>query len=220
MSNSSYLPSKEADLVDWADNFVTVLTAHATAWQVPADEVTALTAALNAFKPLHEQAAGPDSTAVIVEQKNEAKAALVTLIRNMVNYRLANPAVVNNAARVELGLHVKDTNPTPVGPPTTAPEIELTFPGIRRIDVHFKDESSSSKARPAGTNGAVVFWEFSETPITDLNALSHSALATKTPYRFEFGEADRGKRIYVALRWQSSRGDRGPASSIESAAVP
>jgi hypothetical protein len=219
MPNSSYLPSKEAELVDWMDNFTTVLTLHTTEWQVPAAEVTALTAALTAFKPLHEAAAGPDSTAVIVEQKNEAKAALVTLIRNMVNYRLANPAVVGNAARVELGLHVRDTNPTPAGVPQSAPEIELAFPGIRRIDVHFRDEGAENRARPVGTNGAVVYWEFSETPITDLEALSHSDLATRTPYHFEFGETDRGKRVYIAMRWQSSHG-KGPWSAIESAAVP
>jgi hypothetical protein len=108
---SSYLPAKEADLVDWSDNFVTVLTANAAAWEVPAAEVTALTGALNTFKPLHEQATGPDSTAVIVEQKNEAKAALVTLIRNMVNYRLANPAVVGSKRprRFELGVLLRKT---------------------------------------------------------------------------------------------------------------
>jgi len=215
----TYLPSKEADLIDWLDNFSTVLTAKATALQVPAEEVTALTAAITAFKPLHEQAAGPDRTAVIVEQKNTAKAAVITLVRNMVNYRLANPAIVNTATRVELGLHVKDTNPTPVGIPTTAPELELTFPGIRRIDVHYKDEGAENKARPDGTNGAVIYWVFSETPITDLAMLINSDLATKTPYHFEFREEDRGKRVYIAMRWQSSHG-KGPWSAIVSAAVP
>jgi len=216
---TTYLPTREDALVDWLDNFVAVLSAHAAEWQVPQSEVTELSEAHAAFKPLHAQAFGPDRTPFIVAQKNAAKEAVITLVKNAVNYRLANPAVVSNPWRVKLGLNVRDTEPTKGEKPTTAIQLELAFPGIRRISVMYQDEGSETKARPEGVTGAVIFWVISDEPVTDLSQLIHSDFSPTTPYEFEFAEEDRGKRVYIAMRWQNSHG-KGPWSPIVNGAIP
>jgi len=137
-----------------------------------------------------------------------------------VNYRLANPAVVDNPSRLELGLKVHDTEPTPAEKPETAPELELKFPGIRRVDVEIHDEGKENRKRPKGVNGAVVYYAVGDKPATSLEELTHSTLCTKPPHRFEFTDAQRGKWLTVAARWQSSRGELGPGSEIVSCAIP
>ena len=59
-----------------------------------------------------------------------------------------------------------------------------------------------------------------DAPPADQDALTRTALATRTPHVLEFTEEERGKTVYVAICWQNEKGQRGPWSEIESAIVP
>jgi hypothetical protein len=50
--------------------------------------------------------------------------------------------------------------------------------------------------------------------------LTNSVLATRTPHILEFTELDRGKTVYIAMRWQNKKGHKGPPSEIQSAIIP
>lgn len=214
-----YIPHKDSELVAWSANFSEQLAVHSPAWQVPSDEVADLQTANSAFAALHAQADSPAKNSVIVARKNAARKTLVKKIRDLVNFRLKNP-IITDDQRVELGLHVRDTTPTTIPAPKTRPELDLDVLDFRRIKVVFRDQGSSSKAKPYGVNGAVIVYAVLDTPPADQSALTRSTLATRTPHTLEFTEEERGKTVYVAICWQNEKGEKGPWSEIESAIVP
>jgi hypothetical protein len=108
-------------LADWAENFAGRIAGKAGLWDIPAEEANALQTAFTDFKSLHEMAASPQKTPIIVARKNAAKVDLLKKIRAMVGYRLQNP-IITAVDRTELGLHIRDTNPTTIPPPVSRPE--------------------------------------------------------------------------------------------------
>jgi hypothetical protein len=219
MHTHGYIPAADSALVDWAANFVTKLTAHAQDWNVTEAELTALNEAKTLFANLHQLVDSPAKSKILVDQKNEARKQLVTLIRDLVGFKLKNPIITNNQ-RLELGLPVHDNTRTPVPTPTTHVVFTLKVQSIREVRIDFKDEHSDSKAKPYGYDGAVVFHEVMEQKPNDPNTLTHSVLATKTPFTLEFNEEQRGKKVFVAIKWQNEKGQMGPWSEVQSIIVP
>jgi hypothetical protein len=43
---------------------------------------------------------------------------------------------------------------------------------------------------------------------------------TRTPYTFPFEYDQRGQTVYFALRWENTRGEKGPWSEIHSTIIP
>jgi hypothetical protein len=216
---ADYIPRKDTELVSWGANFGTQVTNNAPAWGIPIDEVTDLQTAITSFTALQAQADSPSKTAIIVAEKDAARETLVKKIRAMVNFRLKNP-IITDAERIAMGLHVRDTKPTTVQVPKTRPELDIDVVDFRRLKVLFHDMGSKSKAKPYGTNGAVIVFAVLDTPPADVNVLTRSVLATRTPHILEFTEEERGKTVYIAICWQNEKGERGPWSEIESAIIP
>ena len=214
-----YIPKKDSELVAWSDNFYAGIASAAPRWEIPAEEVNDLYAAKNAFAALHAQADSPQKNSIIVAKKNAARKVLVTKIRDLAGFRLKNPNVTD-ADRVALGLHVRDTTPSNIPAPKTRPELDIDVLDFRRLKVLFHDMGSDSKAKPYGVNGAVIVYAVLDAPPADVNALTRSVLATRTPHILEFTEEERGKTVYVAISWQNEKGEKGPWSEIESAIVP
>ncbi|MDR1865854.1 MAG: hypothetical protein LBR08_09835 [Bacteroidales bacterium] len=50
--------------------------------------------------------------------------------------------------------------------------------------------------------------------------LIHLTFRTRSPCTFRFDLSDAGKRCYFCLRWENTRGEKGPWSEIISAVVP
>jgi hypothetical protein len=214
-----YIPAKDSELVPWSANFTGQVATNAPAWEIPVSEVADLQAAVNTFATLHAQADSPARNAVIVAEKNAAREVLVTKVLALVGFRLKNP-VITDAERVALGLHVRDTTPSPVPVPHTRPELDIDVVDFRRLKILFHDMGSDSKAKPYGVNGAVIIYAVLDASPADHGALTRSLLATRTPHILEFTEEERGKTVYVAICWQNEKGEKGPWSEIESAIVP
>jgi hypothetical protein len=214
-----YIPPKDAELVAWSANFTARVAENAPVWEIPPHEINDLQIASDAFATLHAKADSPAKNTVIVAEKNAARNELVTKIRALVNFRLKNP-VITDAQRIAIGLHVRDTTPTTIDVPKTRPELNLDVVDFRRLKVLFHDMNSDSKAKPYGTNGAVIAYAVLDAPPADQSVLTRSALATRTPHVLEFTEEERGKTVYVAICWQNEKGQKGPWSEIESAIVP
>jgi hypothetical protein len=50
--------------------------------------------------------------------------------------------------------------------------------------------------------------------------LVQSSFHTRSPFTLEFHGAERGKTVYFALRWENTRGEKGPFGPVQSAIVP
>jgi hypothetical protein len=214
-----YIPKKDSELVPWSANFTAQVAANASAWGIPSNEVSALQTANTAFATLQAKADSPAKTSIIVAEKNTARKTLVAKIRELAGFRLKNP-VITRAQRIALGLHVRDTTPSNIPVPKSRPELDIDVLDFRRLKVLFHDQGSDSKAKPYGTNGAIIVYAVLDAPPADVSALTRSILATRTPHILEFTEEERGKTFYVAICWQNKKGQRGPWSEIESAIVP
>jgi hypothetical protein len=63
-------------------------------------------------------------------------------------------------------------------------------------------------------------WAILPAPTVDWKELIHSSFDTHTPLRLTFDGTERGKTVYFALRWENTRGEKGPWSEIMSAIIP
>ncbi|MDR1129681.1 MAG: hypothetical protein LBK96_01690 [Prevotellaceae bacterium] len=214
-----YIPPKDSELVPWGSNFNSKVSVNASRWGIPLEEVTEVQTAYDVFVPLHKKADSPDSTTVIVAEKNVARKNYVTLVRAMVGFRLKNP-IITDAERLDMGLHVHDTTPTTIDVPTTHPVLLIEILDFRRLKVSFKDQNTTSKAKPYGVVGAVFKSIVLDAPATDYSVLTNSIMVTRTPKIFEFTEDERTKVFSIAACWQNEKGQTGPWCEIVSVIIP
>jgi hypothetical protein len=152
--------------------------------------------------------------------KNEAKKEGKHILRTFNNEYILYSTLVSEQDKIDLGNHPRDPTPTPIPVPPTRPEIYLKILDIMRLAIHVWDQGSTRKAKPYGVDGAVIYWAILDHVPSSLEELTNSVLATRTPYVLEFTEQDRGKTVYIAMRWQNEKGRKGPASEIQSAIIP
>jgi hypothetical protein len=215
------IPINDNAIGSWADNFITRCETNKTAWAIPQDAVAALRSLYDTYKDALAKAQAPDTRSKsATTAKNEAKTALRSALTVFIAKYIDNNDAITVPIREQLGLPIKDTTRTLVPVPTTYPEFFVKVKDIRALDVHFKAMGSTSKGKPYGYNGAVIFYGALDAPPTDPSQLPHSILATKTPYTLSFTEAERGKRVYIALVWQNRKGEKGPFSQIEEVFIP
>ncbi|MDR1666081.1 MAG: hypothetical protein LBS03_00065, partial [Bacteroidales bacterium] len=152
---------------------------------------------------------------------NDAEAAFKPLYRQLYNGFLRENPLVTDADLIAMGLPARGSGGrTPAPDPTTAPfgEVKTPSPGV--VDIHFRDAGSESRKKPAGVHGAEIRWTVSDTPVTDWTQLVNSSFDTNSPLRLSFAGADRGHRLYFALRWENTRGVKGPWSEIQETIIP
>jgi hypothetical protein len=186
---------------------------------IPAKEVSDLTAEVSYFRSLFEQANSPERTPVITAKKDEIKASMIATIRAMVGFRLQNPQMTDSM-RIEFGLRPRDAIRTPHIEVTEVVEFELKLRNIREVLVDFWVKGEKSKAKPHGYDGIVLIWDILDTPPARPEDLTQHTMASKTPHAIPFDETERGKTVYIAASWQNERGNIGQWSEIQSAIVP
>jgi hypothetical protein len=91
-------------------------------------------------------------------------------------------------------------------------------PGTLGI-VYRNGDKGRKGSKPYGVEGVRICYGFE--PVTDQGQLPLSVWATRCPHTIRFPEADRGKRVYIALQWEI-RKEHGesPWSEIQSELVP
>jgi len=86
--------------------------------------------------------------------------------------------------------------------------------------VDFKVAGAAHKAKPTNYDGAVIIWGMLDREPSSRDELPRHIMASRTPCTLSFEEAERGKRVWVALSWQNERGITGPWRGYKSAIVP
>lgn len=145
---ADYLPTKDTNFLEWALNFVALCVQNQARWGLPAAETTALNTEVYEYKDVYETAIGPSASKAEVLLKNEKKAALVGSLRDFKRRSIDPNTAVTDPDRERLRLPIYSNKLTRIPPPSTTPEFEFTYPGARRINVHFRDFRSKSKAKP------------------------------------------------------------------------
>ena len=215
-----YIPRKDGDFLAWAENLLTVSTAKKAAWEIPDAELAALETARAAYHAAYTDAKSPAHNAVQVQLKNSTRKTLEAALRYFVNVRLRYSHAVTDEDRRALALPVRDTVRTPVPPPATHPDFDIDTSELRQLSVRFWDAGSMHRGKPAGVHGAEIRWDYHEGHPASVDELEKSEFETRSPHTLRFDEGDRGKRVYICVRWENSKGEKGPWGEIVEAVIP
>jgi hypothetical protein len=141
-------------------------------------------------------------TPVTVAQCKAAFEALEEFMRDFKRrYFIKQP--LTDADFISLGLRAPDSTRTPITPPEEGPEFSIVQTGPGALGIVYWDGATGKKgSKPHGVEGARVYYGFSDGAVTDQTKLPFSEWATKCPHIIRFTEADRGKRVYIALKWE------------------
>jgi hypothetical protein len=111
-------------------------------------------------------------------------------------------------------------NDTPVSPPMDIPLVNVKCPLLRVVDIYFGNAGSPRGGKPRGTRCAWIAWAILDQPPVNIDELTNVNFATRPPLRLVFEEEERGKCLYLVVRWENTRGKHGPWSNIFKAIIP
>ncbi|MDR1216198.1 MAG: hypothetical protein LBK25_05920 [Treponema sp.] len=218
------MPSKDSEfdvlfknIVDYSDKKT---SGENPAWRhILAASLQELHAAYDAWKAAYEPTKVPH-TPVQTAEKNRVRKSSEKVLRDFVN-RFLRYDPVTDEDRDNMGIHNRKTSRSPVPVPTTSPQLLIDTGTRCRLIIHYRDEKSGRRGKPAGVHGIEVRWAILDHyPVTS-KELVNSAFDTNPPLILEFDEQDRGKRIYMAGAWEIQReGEKGPPGAIEEAIIP
>jgi hypothetical protein len=153
---------------------------------------------------------------------NTAEENMITLFKMLYLGFLKDNFFIKNEEMVDMGLPVKrgeKRKDAPVAPAPPYFDMETTV--IRRIGIRFHDRlSKRRRRRPDGQCAAEIVWVIADGPTDEMARLVHSTTARRSPYVFEFDDEERGRYLVVALRWENTRGEKGPWSAVASSVIP
>ena len=220
MSNSRTIPTQDAAFNVWQETVSTAVEENANKWGLDTQWLDAsFRPACAAWNLAWKKYENPVTrTTLITASKNEKRAAyekaLIVLVANL----KVNTKVTDDERRA-LNINIRDTKPTPSPVPVSFPIVAFDTSVTRRLTISFRDSVSNSAAKPKGVHGAEIKWLIAdEKPLVE--NLTNSAFDTRTPYTIEFTDNQRGKTVWVCMRWENTRGEKGPWGDIESAIVP
>lgn len=218
---ADYIPQADSEFDTWQGAFVTYANANLAALGLIALDMTAITAGQGNWTTTYTaHIAAQNAAETAAQAKRDGRAAYVTSIRALVARLQSSPAV-SDPERAALGITVPDRVPTPVGPPTTRPVLQVDTSQRLKITVAFADEGTpTSEAKPTGVIGCEVWVKVGGTPPTDLDDCSFLATDTRTPYTANFDGAQSNQTAHFIGVWVNSKAERGPLSQTVSATVP
>lgn len=206
-----YIPARDVDLVNWADNFAALITAAPSTYGLDAPAAAIIQAAVDAYDTAYSLATNPGTrTPVTIADKNSAKLALIPIARTYASQIRLNPGVTN-MDKVDLGLNLPNNSPAPIPAPSTIPVLTIMSATPLRHTLKFRDEMASptSRAKAPLSIGMELWRGISTITIDDPTTCSFVGMMVKVPFYSDFDNADRGKIASYFGRWANRAGAVG-----------
>ena len=209
-SSTDFLPSREADLVPWTNNFDAKITLAPTSYGLTAAQATAYAALNSAFVLAWSECQENDKrTPSAIVTKDDAKEALIDGpggIRELARIVQAFPGT-SNTERSDLGLTIRDEEPSPIPQPTVAPVLTIVSVTGRIVKVKLKDaENLERRGQPTGVQGATILTYIGTDAPADPAAWSFHSNTSKTAIDVELpGDGPPGARRCGSPRCGSTR---------------
>ncbi|MDR1290662.1 MAG: hypothetical protein LBK06_05630 [Planctomycetaceae bacterium] len=221
MEKKDFVPDKDDMFYSWANTLFGYITpTKLTAWSIPTTTFNKVRDLQDLFNAAYEKWKEPNSGHVDTVEKNKTRAEFEKALRIFVKSHLTYNQEVTDIDRATMVIPIHKTTRDDAPIPITYPIMEIITSMLRRLIIHFRDQNSTSKAKPFGVHGAEIRWAILDTPPVDVKDIVNSVFCTHSPCTLEFEEHDRGKRIYLVIRWENTRGQKGPWSPIESVIIP
>ncbi len=220
---TNYMPRPDGDFSAWANNYNEAVHKFYEAQGLDVSELKLLETAIaewNKDYPAHVAAQQKAEGARAAKQT--ARVALEAEIRPVTNF-VQGYTKTTDADRATIGISIRDTARRAVPPPTTRPLVQVDH-GQRLLHrLRFTDEAAPTRrGKPPGTIGAEVWLALGGAgqPAPMLgDAYKFLSLSSRGNLQTDFSSEDAGKTAYYALRWVSTRGEKGPWSEVCAATV-
>jgi hypothetical protein len=221
-NNGDWLPPREQDLVDLCQKWKRGLEnqANGTAFDWKQAEITESLVAIDAFLTARTAYEETDSTKNRVANKDEAKDAAKSAMRDFANTSIRYNKQMKDEDKLFYGIRLADRTSTPGTEPTTYPEAEPDTSVIRQVTIRFWDSATKKRGKPHGVHGAEIRWVFLDHTPASVDELTNSDFDTTSPFTLKFDESQRGRRVYFCLRWETNSNLKGPFGEIYSVIIP
>lgn len=157
-----------------------------------------------------------------IQTKDAAKEALIRGpggIRQLVGIIQKHPQTTN-AMRAELGVTIPDTEPSPIAPPSHAPEIDFMPTSTRTIRIRLHNESTFGHGKPPHVVGSTIFSFVGETPPEELSQWKFERNTTRTVIEIDMpASVASGTKVWFSAFWRNAKDQSGPATTPISTVV-
>lgn len=213
----AYIPSKDADLVNWGNNFATLITADPPRYGLQASDASVIQSNFDEFQTAYGLATDPATrTIVTVAAKDEEKAGFLSLARSYAAIIRANQGVSNDD-KVALGLNIPDPTPTPIPAPTSYPVLTIPLAGVGQQYLSVADQfTPTTKAKPFGVAGMLLYRKVGATPAVNMDGAEVIGIVTRADSIISTAGVTAGQITSYAGKWFNRKGELGPLSAITS----
>jgi hypothetical protein len=216
---SSFIPARQADLVEWSNNFATKIAVSPPAvglTTAQSDNFTALNDAWIAAYNTYQDPANHTRANKLL--KDAAKQTMIANARVLVGVIQKFPSITD-AQRADLRITVPKGR-TPIQPPSSPPTIKSIVVSGRVAKVTLRGLEGDRRGRPANVQGALVMSFAGPTPPDDVMLWKIEGLATRTTFDVTFPPTLAvGTLVWLSAAWYTARGMAGPACAPVSCVV-
>lgn len=213
MSRNTYLPSTDAGLLAWATNLRDRLGASPATYNLDTATIDAFEALMDVYSARLAEAVNPiTSTRGKVAAKNDAREALKKSAR-LLAFHLYGQGLTDEQI-INLGLTVKDREPTASEAPSQSPTMKLVSVRGNIVSIKMSDSVvESNRGRPEGVAGATVLAHVGESaPASILDwkfATNTTRLSVDVPFDPSLAP---GTKVWITAFWRGPRDQSGPAA--------
>jgi hypothetical protein len=224
-----WLPTRRTEQLAMAKNWHTVINKNRVKWSIPSAVQDDFEVMIETAQDCLADAQSSARTAVITAICKEAFDILVGKMRDIKKRYFLTPPLLDSDY-IALGFNTPDTIPTPILPPTSQVQADLTFPGIHLVELQKIRPVSGSAPDSRSDYGVRVFWGLTGEPtetdkfrVTGIpktgNDLPKSKFTRRHKEFFDF-DGESGNTVYFCLRYESPTGGEGPFGPMLKAVVP
>ena len=219
-TTKNYLPTREADLIEWAVSFNANISKDPASFGLTLEDATDYAAAVSAAQTSVNLATDPATrTGPVVQRKAIDLQALKSLSRSLVKQIQARPRTTDEQRRL-LAITIPDKIPTRHGPPTDMPDVDIVSAVSRFLGIEIR-RTDGERGKPAGCIGANVYYAVSDTVPTTSDGWTHAGLSTRLSYQFQLPDiVPAGATVWVAANYINNKGEVGPLSNAVSTNLP
>jgi hypothetical protein len=176
----------------------------------------------NAFKAAFADWQNPaERTPTKTVKLAEAEEAFKMVYRKLYNGFLKESPLVTDDDLISMGLPKRNTSRTPAKVADVSPDsdVDTSVPGRLAFSFYQKG-GRHKKGKPEDQHGVEIACVISDTKPEKWEDLTISKFATRSPYIMSFENNQRGQTLYYAMRWENTRGEKGPWSDIAGIIIP
>jgi hypothetical protein len=203
-------PSSDSALLAFGVHFSSMISATLATYGLVAAQATAFATLVTNFQSALAACEPTVRSKTATAAKNAARSQMNLSAQQLINIINGQPSVTN-AQKIALGINVRSV-PTPIPTPGNPPELDIVSVTGRTVKIRMHNNTTMTRARPAGVTGCTVFSYVGTTPPADMTAWNFEGNTSKTVVDVLFpSTVAGGSAVWLTAFWYNGKGQSGPA---------